>query len=144
KFTQEDQTLSAALGNAMAQAMTINRLYSNLKGFKHTLDNTLDSIVMLDPVTEMISYVNRGAITQLNLPAKKLTKTPFTTLLSNSSVPIFRNHVRRLVNKENSSSVFEISFARGKERIPAEIMLQYVRVPSQPAYLLGIMRDLSE
>jgi GAF domain-containing protein len=43
-FSSGEKSLCDMLGKAMAQAITINKLHSDLKNFKSTLDKTLDSI----------------------------------------------------------------------------------------------------
>ncbi len=145
KFLKEEQTLCSSLGNSAAQAITINRLHFDLKDFKHTLDNTLDSIFIFDPETFNISYINRGVVQQLNLTRKKLINESFLSLLHPSSRISFKQKAARVVRSKVHSSVFEINFRSptGK-RVPAEIMLQYVATPGQPAHLLGIVRDLTE
>ncbi len=144
-FTEEEKSLCGALGNAMAQAMTINRLYFNLKDFKQTLDKTLDSIFMFDPVTYKVSYVNTGALKQLDLSRGQITNKSILNFLANSSTNIFREEVTYVSKGKVHSSVFEITLlGRAKKRVEAEILLQYVASPGQPAHLLGIVRDISE
>lgn len=144
-FTQEDSSLCGALGNAMAQAMTINRLYSNLKDFKHTLDETLDSIFMFDPGTLNISYINTGVIHNLSLSRQELIGKSIFKILHQSSRSLFKEKVTQTIKGKAHSAVFEITLlTKGRKKIPAEIMLQYVASRGQPAHLLGIVRDLSE
>lgn len=145
EFTAEDKSLCGAIGNAMAQAMTINRLYFDLTDFKYTLDKTLDSIFICDPDTFLISYVNKGAEERLRLPGKELLHKPILNVMDFSSRSFFQEQAKRVVKGNGHSSVFEIRLvARGHKKIPAEIMLQYVASPGKPAHLLGIVRDLSE
>ncbi len=145
KFSKEDRSLSIALGNAMAQALIINGLYADLKDFKHTLDNTLDSIFIFDPKTFKISYTNIGVLQQLELKRSQLSNKPILDLLDKESQASFREKVAHVVKSKVKSAVFEINFlSHDKEKIPAEIMLQYVVSAGQPAHLLGIVRDLSE
>jgi diguanylate cyclase (GGDEF)-like protein/PAS domain S-box-containing protein len=144
-FSKEDRSLSMALGNATAQALIINGLYADLKDFKHTLDNTLDSIFIFDPKTFKISYTNTGALQQLNLKRNQLNSKPILNLLDKASQVSFREKVAHVVKSKVRSAVFEINFLlKSKEKIPAEIMLKYVASTGQPAHLLGIVRDLSE
>ncbi len=61
-FTREEQILCDFIGHSAAQAITINRTNSNLKNFKYTLDNTLDSIFIFHPDSLKLLYVNKGAL----------------------------------------------------------------------------------
>jgi diguanylate cyclase (GGDEF)-like protein/PAS domain S-box-containing protein len=144
-FTPEEKVLCDFLGNSAAQAITINRLYSNLRDFKHTLDNTLDSIFMMDPQSRRITYVNKGTLTQLDWKKSELIKAPFSKIIHKSEVEELAKKIEHIVNSEVSSSLFEITLVnREGTKIPAEVLLQYIELPDQPAYLLGIVRDISE
>jgi diguanylate cyclase (GGDEF)-like protein/PAS domain S-box-containing protein len=146
KFTSDEKILCDYMGNSMAQTLTINRLYSNLKDFKYTLDNTLDSIFIFEPGTWKVSYVNKGGLVQLATDRKSLVGKPVFEILHPSSRTDFLDKVRHMVKAKADSAVFEILLRtrKGLPKMPAEMLLQYVKSVGQQPHFLAIVRDISE
>jgi diguanylate cyclase len=144
-FTKEEESLATALGNAAAQAMTINGLYFNLKDFKHTLDYTLDSIFIIDPKSFKITYVNRGSANHLGLSRSELLNKSIEQIIHSSSRAAFKERAQHIMQRKVTSSLFEITLQnKARKKLPAEILLQYSDLPGQESHLLGIVRDLTE
>ncbi len=145
QFTEEERSLCLALGNAAAQAITINRLYSNLKDFKNTLDGTLDSIIMFDPASLKVIYANEGAVHLRGNSKKELSQRSFYELQDSFTPRTFAPVLKSLSEGKVKSELFETRLLRGrKKKIPVEFFLQYIKAKNQPPRLLSIIRDISE
>ncbi len=144
-FSNEIKSLCAALGNAMAQAITINALYSDLAEFKSTLDNTLDCIFMFDPRTFKFVYVNKGGIAQVGYTRRELlTKTIFDVQYKMSE-ETFKNILAPLAHGKNASELFETTFkTKQGTKIPVELFLQYVKGPEGQDRFMTIARDITD
>nr|MDQ3018908.1 EAL domain-containing protein [bacterium] len=145
-FTDEDKSLCTVLGNAMAQAMTINGLYSYLKDFKNTLDNTLDSIFIFHPRTLKTQYVNQGAGALTgNKRAEIIGKTLYQIFDGLSEQELRRKMDEIIQNDDLQFLVFESYFKDNKRgRLPVEISLQHVVQKGKPDQFLAIVRDITE
>lgn len=145
-FTNEDRRVSISLGNAMAQAITVNGIYSNLKDFKITLDKTLDCIFMFDPKTFRIRYVNRGALEQVGYNASELHQKSFLDLQVGMEEGRFRRMTEPLKKHLKESELFEtVLKTKFGMRIPVEVFLQYVRGSGDRSdRFLSIVRDITE
>ena len=145
-FPKEQRKLCVMLGNAMAQAITTNRLYVSLKDFKSTLDKTQDCIFMFDPETFKINYVNKGAIEQTDYSASQLYKKSFVDLQIGMAESKFRQIIEPLKMGKVENELYETVIQTKKSiRIPVEVSLQYVRADSNKAdRFLSIVRDITE
>ena len=102
-FTEEDKNLYSYLGNSTAQAITINRLYDDLKDFKKTLDNTRDGIFIFDPETLRINYVNNGALSLLQDKRSALTRKNLSEILPSLSEPLLRTKIAEISDTHSTS-----------------------------------------
>jgi diguanylate cyclase (GGDEF)-like protein/PAS domain S-box-containing protein len=148
-FTQEEITVCSLLGNCAAQAMTVQRLYSDLQGFKQTLDNASDCICMLNPATLRIQYANAGAERQLGYSEKTLLGRRFTEIVSSaplSDTPDFKAVVDGMVFHEAGSTLLELTLVKADgTRMPAEAFLQYIpRTHEHEGRLLMVARNVGE
>ncbi len=145
RFSEEDRSLSIALGNAAAQAITVNQLYGNLRDFKNTLDETFDSIFIFDPETLKVEYVNEGAARQLELPKKEIYKKTLFDLQTAYTKHTAKELLNPLFSGTITSQLFETELiGRNHKKTPAEFFLQYVTVKNQSPKLLSIVRDVTE
>lgn len=144
-FTQEEKSLSAALGNATAQAIALSRLHHNLRDIKHTLDNTPEPLLIFDPISRRVSYLNKSLLDQTGLKKSQLTNAQINKIIHSSFQKIFQKRLNRIVSQKIPSSIFEVTLtSQAHQKIPAEMSLQYVNLPGQSPHLLAIFRDLRE
>lgn len=145
-FTEEEKSLAVFIGNVAAQAITINRLYSDLKSFRATLDNTSDSIFIFDPETLKIEYLNQGAILFSGQKPSTLLKKPLTNAITGLSEAELRKKMEQIVElSDPHPAMMESTITHpvlGK--VPVEISLQHISHKNQPDQFLAIVRDISE
>ncbi len=145
-FSQEDESLCIALGNAMAQAMTINRLYSNLSEFKKTLDNTLDSIFIFNPSTTRIEYANNGSVLLTGKKRKEIMGKDLSSIITGLSKKELLDRMDEIREHDNLQYlVFDCTIKQSQgKNVPVEISLQHVEQSGQPERFLAIVRDISD
>lgn len=105
---------------------------SELNRFKTTLDMTLDCVFILDSQTLKFVYVNQGAINHLGYTAEELFQmTPAdinaeltTEKLSESTAALRSGSLPYL-------TIETIHRHKNGELIPAEVFVQYIKVPEQ-------------
>lgn len=145
-FSLQQKMLCNVLSNSAAQAITINRLYANLKDFKNTLDSTLDSIFMFEPKNFKIIYANKGATTQVGYSAKELYKKTFLDIQVGMAGPDFAEIIKPLRKGQTKSELFETTLkTKSGNKFPAEVLLQHIKeTANQPERFLSIVRDVTE
>ncbi len=144
-FVATEKTLCTFIGNSAAQAITISRLYSNLRNFKDTLDNTLDSIFIFDSESLKLTYANKGAYTQLGYLKKELYKKSILDIQSSKVHERFKEAIVPLLNAEASSVLFEtLLVSKSGSKFPAEFFLQYIKKENTKPRFLVIARDITD
>ena len=146
EFTEEEKNLYAYIGNSAAQAITINRLYNDLKDFKTTLDNTLDGIVIFDPETLKIQYANNGTLTFLKKSRTAIVKKTLYDAVPGLNEEYIRLKMADIIEHPDLDFlVFDATLDIGdKKKIPVEISLQHISQKNQPEKFLAIIRDITE
>ncbi len=145
-FSKEDNSIAEALGNSMAQALTINGLYTNLENFQKTLDNTLDSIFIFSPDSLEMSYVNNGATIFTRQSRKELLSKKLYEIVSGMKEEDLQQKIQEILDDpQRRHSVFEAFINHPeKGKLSVEIYLQHVDHPDQPDEFLAIVRDITE
>ncbi len=145
-FTLQDRSMCGALGNAIAQAITISHLYEDLVDFKKTLDNTLDSIFIFDPKTLKILYANKGASRLTGLKHAELLRKGISQALAGMHEKDLRAVMKDIIeNKQTQSIVIESWLQHPKEgKVPVEVSLEVVKQANRPDRFLAIVRDIEE
>jgi diguanylate cyclase (GGDEF)-like protein/PAS domain S-box-containing protein len=145
-FNPDDHSLAGALGNALAQALTISRLYGNLKNFQQTVDSALDSIFIFDSDNLKIVYANEGAVAFSGMKRQDiLGKTLSETIsgLSHEELLEKITDIQKHPNKPNK--VFESTYTHPvKGKIPIEVHLQHIVRPEQQDQFLVFVRDITD
>jgi PAS domain S-box-containing protein len=108
------------------------------------LDATHDAVLMFDPVTLALTYVNQGAIEQLGYSREELLTMTAADLNPTVTVDSCRAIIRRF--GPGKSSVFTTLHRRkdGTD-VPVEVLLE--RPPDDPlgsGWLVGVARDITE
>jgi len=144
-FSAEDKILCAFIGNSASRSITIHNLYFRLKDFKDTLDKTLDSMFIFDPLTLKIEYANDGASDQLGLPREQLYRRTMVEIQESYKHEEFKALLAPLLMQEEKFLTAEgtIKNSRGRH-IPIEMFLQYIRTPGRPGKILSIIQDITE
>ncbi len=145
-FSKQDKSICAALGNALAQALTINRLYSNLKDVNNTLDNTLDSIFIFEPKKLKMLYANQGAVSLLGKKRNEILKKNLVDLIDGLSSHDLMGKMKEIEDNANLRYlVFETWIQHPKNgKIPVEISLEHIEQTGQTDRFLAIVRDIGE
>lgn len=146
KFTSEEKSLCNAVGNAMAQAITINQLYGNLKDFKDILDNTLDGVFIFEPSKLKIQYSNHGAVSLLGKKRSDILRKNLVELIGGLSSHDLHVKMKEIMGSSDLRAlVFESWVQHPKNgKIPVEIKLEQVVQKGQPERFLAIVRDIGE
>jgi diguanylate cyclase len=145
RFTKQDKGFCDALGNSLAQALTITRLYRDLADFKNTLDNTLDSIFIFNPNSLEMEYVNQGAVLFTGRKQAELLQQPLHEIITGLDESALRAKIAEILqNPESDYVTFEDFAQQGADKVPVEISLQNVTQKDQAARFLAIVRNISE
>lgn len=117
----------------------------SLNSFKNILDNTLDMIVMFDPLTLRFSYANRGATTTLGYDREELSELGANKLCPRFSEQQLRIALQPLLDGEQGSLKLETEF-RSKEgrEFPIEATFQLAAISGGTPLIVGIARDTTE
>jgi diguanylate cyclase len=146
KFTEEEQNLFTYIGNSAAQAITINRLYNDLRGFKNTLDNTLDSIFIFDSLEARLLYVNKGAV---KLSGYKRSEILQKTFLDMVVEPSRKEIAERIEAIESGTGPKHFEFqtflkCSDESKVPIEISMQLINQLGRPEHYLAVVRDITQ
>jgi diguanylate cyclase (GGDEF)-like protein/PAS domain S-box-containing protein len=123
----------------------IHQLNTELKQFKNTLDQTLDSVLMFDSESLRFTYVNQGAMLQLGYSETELLQMTAVDIRPLFTLEQLRQMLQPLVDGVLPSLTIE-SVHRHKDghNVPVEIFLQLVRLEGQPPCFVAMVSDISE
>jgi PAS domain S-box-containing protein len=115
-----------------------------LQQFKTTLDLTLDSVFMFNPVNLRFFYVNAGATRMMGYTREELRRMTPLDIKPEYSEESFRRILEPLQAGRQSSLTFQTVHRRkdGSD-LPVEIFLQYVAPPNRSGRFVAIVRDIS-
>jgi len=117
---------------------------ADLERFKTTLDQTLDGVVMFDPVSQAIFYANRGAAEQTGVPVEELRTRCFSSLFTELPRSLLDGMLDQVVSDPLHGVTFDAEVPRGDaDRLSAEVFLQYVEPAKGEGRCLAILRDVS-
>jgi len=145
RFTTGDLRLAEELARRAAVAIDNARLYRELRQFRDTLDQTLDSVFMYDAESLRFSYVNQGAIDQLGYSHDELLTMTAYAIKPFYTEESFRQLLAPLISGERAKETFE-TFHRHKDgrHIPVEVTLQYIDPADAEPRFVAVVRDISE
>lgn len=146
KFSDEERSLAEAVGNSMAQALTISRLHNNLQNFQKTLDNTLDGIFIFSSQSFKLKYANNGAVDFTGFTRKQLLKKTIFDAVSGLLQSEMITYMAEIMeHPKTNHCIFESTMhhcERGK--VPVEVYLQHVNNEDRADQFLIIVRDITE
>ena len=112
--------------------------------FKLTLDQTHDSVFMIDPLSLRYLYVNRGATTQLGYEHDELLGMTLTAIDTCHSSDEFRALCTQLVNGQKESVTFETKYRhKDGHELDVEMILQYIQPAGGKGRLVAVVRDIT-
>jgi len=133
--------LNQTLRNEIAEH---NHALQEVNRFKHVLDNTLDMIFMLDPVSLKINYANRGMVDRLGYPNVELTGLPIYKIQAGSSEQQYRDWITPLLTGEHPWLNYEaVMNTKQGGHLPVELFLQHI-TGEKVELFIGIARDVTE
>ena len=121
------------------------RTEEELSRFKHVLDNTLDMILMFDPETLQLTYVNNGVVRSLGYSSHELLNMAVYETKPEYDYDSYRARLAPLLSGDAQSVSFETIHQRKNGSIyPVEVFVQFVRGTSDSKGLfISIMRDIT-
>ena len=145
RFGDDDLVLAEDLAARAASAVQNARLFRDADRFKRLLDASRDIVLMFDPATLRISYVNQGAVDQLGYDSNALLSMSLALL----TIDLREDHVRELLaplvdGRVRSRTVTLSLRHRSGRRQPVEVLLQHVTMPGEPGSLVAIARDIED
>lgn len=110
-----------------------------------TLDKTLDSIFIFDPVSLQFTYVNQGGVDQVGYSKEELLNITPLDIKPEFREESFRIMLNPLITGEKNSLTFETVHRKiNGDIIPVEVFLQYNAPPDSKPQILEIVRDISK
>lgn len=121
------------------------RVQSDLRRFKMTLDKTLDCVFMFDDKELKFFYANQGALDQVGYSRDELLNmTPFD-IKPDFTEQQFREFIAPFLKKDESALSFEtVHLHKNGTRIPVEILLQYIKPESESPRFVAMVRDITD
>ncbi|MFG0262955.1 MAG: PAS domain S-box protein, partial [Novipirellula sp. JB048] len=116
-----------------------------LNQFKTTLDQTYDSVFMMNAETLRFYYVNQGATKLLGYSAAELCQMGPKDIDVSVSDEKLQSMINSLVLGETRMQKFESVVQRkdGRE-VPVDISVQYIAPEDEPPRHVAVVRDISE
>ncbi|TWU20305.1 Autoinducer 2 sensor kinase/phosphatase LuxQ [Novipirellula galeiformis] len=116
-----------------------------LNQFKTTLDQTHDSVFMLNPQTLRFYYVNQGATKLLGYSAMELCQLGPRDVDVGMSADALQRMVASLLSGEKPMQRVETVVRRKDGRdVPVDLFVQYIAPDDEPSRLVTVVRDISE
>ena len=116
-----------------------------LNQFKTTLDQTHDSVFMINPDTLRFYYVNQGATNLLGYSAEELCQMGPMDIDVGMSADDLQCMVASVMSGEETMQRVESVVRRKDGRdVPVDLFVQYIAPHNEPARFVTIVRDISE
>jgi PAS domain S-box-containing protein len=145
RFGDADLELAGDLARRTALAISNARLFRDVGRYKRILDASLDAVLMFDPTTLRVSYVNQGAIDQLGFDGQDILDLDATAIAVDLDEPQLRALIEPLLAGRLESRTVTLSLRhRSGSLLPVEVLLQYIELPSETGRIVAIARDISD
>jgi PAS domain S-box-containing protein len=145
RYGDDDLAFAESVAARAASAISNAQLFREAVRYKRVLDATLDSVVVFDPLTLRLSYVNHGAIDQLGYSADELLAADATLLIEELDAIGLRGLVEPLVAGNLDARTATLSFHhRSGRSIPVEVLLQHVALPGEEGRIVAVARDIGD
>jgi PAS domain S-box-containing protein len=145
RYGPDDLVFAESIAERAGAAVSNARLFREAVRYKRVLDATLDAVVVFDPVSLRITYVNRGVTDQLGYSAEELIDADATMLVEELDAIGVRGLVAPLVAGELEARTATLSYRhRDGHSIPVEVLLQHVAPPGEPGRIVAVARDIAD
>jgi PAS domain S-box-containing protein len=145
RYGPDDLAVAESIAERAAAAVSNARLFREAVRYKRILDATLDAVVMFDPVTLRIAYVNRGVTDLLGYAPDELIDADATVLVEELDAIGLRGLVAPLVAGDLDARTATLSYRhRDGHSIPVEVLLQHVAPPGEPGRIVAVARDIAD
>jgi PAS domain S-box-containing protein len=144
-FGPDDLGFAENLAARVALAIANSRLYREAVRSKNVLDATLDAVILFDPVSLRISYVNQGAMDQLGYDESDLVGAEATLVVHEMDGIGLRGLIEPLVNGTLDARTATLSFRHSDGRtVPVEVLLQHVTPAGEAGGIVAVARDVGD
>ena len=145
RFGADDLGFAENLAARVALAIANSRLYREAVRSKNVLDATLDAVILFDPVSLRISYVNQGAMDQLGYDESDLVGAEATLVVHEMDGIGLRGLIEPLVNGTLDARTATLSFRHSDGRtVPVEVLLQHVTPAGEAGGIVAVARDVGD
>jgi len=122
-----------------------NRAEEKLAQFKTTLDLTMDSVFMFNPDTLKLFYVNQSTIDQVGFSEEELMGMKPFDIKPDMSEQEYYKMIGPMISGEKHVHNYEtIHQHKNGQRVPVEIILQYIAPKGESPRFVAIVRDITE
>ena len=145
RYGPDDLVFAENIAERAASAISNARLFREAVRYKRVLDATLDAVILFDPVTLRVTYVNRGVTDQLGYAPSELIDRDATVLVEDLDAIGMRGLVAPLVAGDLDARTATLSYRhRDGRSIPVEVLLQHVAPPDEPGRIVAVARDIGD
>jgi PAS domain S-box-containing protein len=145
RYGPDDLAFAESIAERAAAAISNARLFREAVRYKRVLDSTLDAVVMFDPISLRIVYVNRGVTDQLGYAIDELIDADATVLIEELDAIGLRGLVAPLVAGDLDARTETLSYRhRDGHAIPVEVLLQHVAPQGEPGRIVAVARDIAD
>ncbi|MFL5769619.1 MAG: PAS domain S-box protein [Chloroflexota bacterium] len=145
RFGPEDVGFAENLAARVALAISNAKAFREAVRYKRVLDATLDAVVVFDPATLRISYVNQGVQDQLGYAAEDLVGADATKVVVELDAIGLRGLVEPLVTGTMDARTATLSYRHKDGRtVPVEVLLQHVTPAGEVGRIVAVARDVGD
>jgi PAS domain S-box-containing protein len=145
RFGPDDLAFAENLAARIAIAIQNAKAFREAVRYKGVLDETLDAVVVFDPATLRISYVNQGAMDQLGYAESDLLGADATMVIEDLDAIGLRGLVEPLVSGSLDARTATLSFRHSNGRsVPVEVLLQHVVPAGEAGRIVAVARDIGD
>jgi PAS domain S-box-containing protein len=144
-YGPDDLPFAESIAERAAAAISNARLFREAVRYKRVLDATLDAVVIFDPISLRISYVNRGVTDQLGYETDELLAADATILVDELDSIGMRGLVAPLVAGDLDARTVTLAYRhKDGHSIPVEVLFQHVSPPGEPGRIVAVARDIAD
>ena len=145
QFGPDDLAFAENLAARVAVAIQNARAFREAVRYKRVLDATLDAVIVFDPASLRISYVNQGAMDQLGYAEADLVGADATMVVEDIDAIGLRGLVAPLVTGALDAQTATLSYRHSRGRsVPVEVLLQHVVPAGEAGRIVAVARDIRD
>jgi PAS domain S-box-containing protein len=145
QFGPDDLEFAENLAARIAIAIQNARAFREAVRYKGVLDATLDAVIVFDPASLRISYVNQGAMDQLGYAESDLVGDEATKVIEELDAIGLRGFVAPLVTGALDARTATLSYRHSNGRsVPVEVLLQHVIPAGEAGRIVAVARDIGD